>query len=134
LHNEIITLTELETELNHEILKRTFIEKGGSKEEHIKKHSKMEKDWKYDVFQNNVAVEIETVGTYYHSFLKFMLEYNISIVDVGALICPYKESGTRGHPMNVTERELKNLQNILPVPILLIDIPLKGKTSHPLSR
>ena len=49
-----------------------------------------------------------------------MFGNNMGKVDVGVLVCPNKESGTRGHPMSVTERELTDLKNIISVPILLI--------------
>lgn len=123
LHKEIMEIVKAIDVLEHEHIKSLFKLKGWSTEEPISDRP-LNKAWRYDAFKERVAIEVEKGGQAYRSFLKFMLGYNEGKIDLGIIILPYKESGTKGHPMSVTERELEDLRVILPMPILLIGIPI----------
>lgn len=106
--------------MKHNLIKEAFKNMGWKTEERIS-NRELEKAWRYDAFKNRVAIEIE-LSTCYRSFLKFILGYNEGKIDVGVILTKDGQQKTRGHPMSVTERELKDLFTIIPVPIYLMGL------------
>jgi len=105
---------------DHKIIQRAFRDKGWEKEERIS--SGLEKGWQYDAYKAKIAVEIDTKTPCYRSFLKFILGYNLDKIDVGVIIV-YDEAeidNLKQKRFSVTQRELRDLRTIIPVPILLI--------------
>jgi len=122
LYEEIINAVETVERFDSKLLESHFGKLEWTPQYRLSIKKETEKKWRYDAFKKGVALEIEKGGQAYRDFLKFMLGNNLGKVDVGVLICPYKESGTDGHPSSVTIRELNDLRNILSMPILVIGV------------
>lgn len=105
---------------DHNQIKDDLKQKGWETEELISVRP-LEKKWRFDAYKNKVAIEIEG-STCYRSFLKFILGYNEGKINVGILITKNGQQSTRGHPMSVAKRELKDFRTIIPVPIYLLGL------------
>jgi len=116
-----LTLTPWQ-EKDHTIILQSFESKGWSREEKISED--LEKAWRYDAYNERIAIEVNTKSLCHRSYLKFILGYNAGKIDVGVIIV-YDETEVKDPKRkiySITQRELKDLRTIIPVPILLMGI------------
>lgn len=104
------------------VLEREFVKRGWQSQQAV---TSPETRLKFDLLKDKVAIEIQLAdpSDCYNDYLKFLLAYNLELIDVGVEIV-YDDSirGNNIPRLGKVSRDLKMYRRVLPCPIWAIGL------------